>query len=160
MLVEMLKLYGTLEAPGSADNPVILGWAREVGLSGTYIHDLIPWCGLTMAVVAHRSGYAPPENPLWALNWLDFGHAVTHPMLGDVMVKSRKGGGHITLNCGEDDEAYHCLGGNQRDSVSIERIEHSAFKGFRRPNFKIGQPANVRVVRLSATGAPAGGSEA
>jgi hypothetical protein len=30
MLVEMLKIFGTLETPGAADNPVILGWADEV----------------------------------------------------------------------------------------------------------------------------------
>lgn len=159
MLVEMRKLYGTLETPGAKDNPVIMGWAKETGVHG-YTHDSVPWCGLTMAVVAKRAGYGFPENPLWALNWLDFGHPVTRPMLGDVMVKSRDGGGHVTMYVGEDDACFHCLGGNQRDQVNIERIVKIAFKGFRRPNFKVGQPATVRVVRLAPGGAPTGGSEA
>lgn len=159
MLVEMLKLYGTLERPGSSDNPTIMAWAKECGIIG-YTHDSVPWCGLTMAVAAHRAGYEFPSNPLWALNWLKFGHSVSQPMLGDVMVKERDGGGHVTSYVGQDADAYHCLGGNQSDSVNITRIAKSAFKGFRRPNFKIGQPANVRVVHLASTGAPSGGSEA
>lgn len=36
MLIEALKLFGTLEAPGAKDNPVILAWAAELGLSKTY----------------------------------------------------------------------------------------------------------------------------
>jgi uncharacterized protein (TIGR02594 family) len=160
MLVEMLKLYGTLEKPGAADNPVIMAWAREAGVKG-YTHDSVPWCGLTMALTAKRAGYDFPDNPLWALNWLGFGHKVDRPMLGDVMVKSRDGGGHVTMYVGEDATHYHCLGGNQSDSVNITRIEKGhSWKGFRRPNFKIGQPAAVRVIRRAAGGAATGGSEA
>ncbi len=159
MLVEMVKLYGTLETPGSKDNPVILEWAKETGIKG-YTHDSVPWCGLTMAVAAHRAGYQSPPKPLWALDWLNFGHRVDRPMLGDVMVKSREGGGHVTMYVGEDATHFHCLGGNQSDSVNITRIARNAFKGFRRPNFKIGQPLAVRVVKLKPGGAPTGGSEA
>lgn len=158
MLVEMLKLYGTLEKPGAADNPMIMAWAHETGVKG-YTHDSVPWCGLTMAVAAHRAGYESPDNPLWALNWLNFGHKVDRPMLGDVMVKSRKGGGHVTMYIGEDATHFHCLGGNQSDSVNITRIGRDQFKCFRRPNFKVGQPAAVRVIRRASGGAAAGGSE-
>jgi hypothetical protein len=30
-IVEALKLYGTLDTPGSANNPTIVAWAKEVG---------------------------------------------------------------------------------------------------------------------------------
>jgi uncharacterized protein (TIGR02594 family) len=159
MLLEMLRIYGTLETPGSADNAVIMAWAQQTGIKG-YVHDSVPWCGLTMAVVAHRAGYEFPENPLWALNWLNFGRPVPIPMLGDIMVKSRQGGGHVTMYVGVDNTHYHCLGGNQSDSVNITRIPKTSFKGFRRPVFKIGQPKEVRVIWRSPKGAPAGGSEA
>ena len=53
MIAEALKQYGTLEAPGEADNPKIIGWQDELeaaGLgrvyAGVYRHDAIPWCGL------------------------------------------------------------------------------------------------------------------
>ena len=62
MIVEALKEYGTLEAPGAADNPKIIGWQDELEAagfgrvySGGYRHDAIPWCGLFMAIVAYRS---------------------------------------------------------------------------------------------------------
>lgn len=159
MLVEMIKLYGTLEAPGTKDNPTIMAWAKETGIKG-YTHDSIPWCGLTMAVVSKRAGYEFPKHPLWALDWLNFGYPVDRPMLGDVMVKSRDGGGHVTMYVGEDDKNYHCLGGNQSDSVNVTMIPKSArWKGFRRPIFKVGQPSTVRVI-YRAAGGKTGGSEA
>ncbi len=51
MLEEARKLYGTFEVAGPASNPLILDWAKEVGLARTYLDDGIPWCGLFMAVV-------------------------------------------------------------------------------------------------------------
>jgi hypothetical protein len=45
-LQEARKLFGTKEVAGSANNPVILGWAKEVGLAKSYNDDAIPWCGL------------------------------------------------------------------------------------------------------------------
>lgn len=57
MLKKALELYGTLESAGSANNPVITNWAKEVGgtLANLYKADEIPWCGLFIAVVAKRS---------------------------------------------------------------------------------------------------------
>lgn len=152
MVLEARKLYGTLEGPGNADNPVILGWAEELGLGRSYSDDAIPWCGLFMAVVAKRAGKVLPAHPLWALDWKNFGHAVDVPMLGDVMIKSRAGGGHVTLYVGEDDETYHGLGGNQGDAVTIRRFPKSIAWTFRRPNY-VNEPANVRRVFLAPAGA-------
>ncbi len=151
MLLEALKLFGTLEAAGSADNPTILAWAKEVGVSADYTHDEIPWCGLFMAVVAKRAGKRAPADPLWALNWKAFGDPVFYPMLGDVMIKTRAGGGHVALYVGEDDDAYHVLGGNQSDQVCIRRISKSIAWVFRRPDY-ISRPANIRRVTLAPTG--------
>ena len=152
MVVEAVRLFGTLEAPGAADNPAILAWAEEVGLGRAYSHDKIPWCGLLMAVVAKRAGKVPPADPLWALNWRNFGVAVAAPMLGDVMVKTRAGGGHVCLYVGEDAAYYHAIGGNQSDQVCIRRFPKSLGWTFRRPIY-VHQPANVRRVFLAPTGA-------
>lgn len=152
MLVEARALLGTMEAPGKADNPTILGWAEEVGLDRVYSHDEIPWCGLFMAVVAKRGGKRPPADPLWALNWRNFGRSVDRPMLGDVCVKTRAGGGHVALYVGEDAETYHLLGGNQSDQVCIRRFPKTIAWTFRRPAY-VHQPANVRRVFLAPDGA-------
>ncbi|MGB3043670.1 MAG: TIGR02594 family protein [Xanthobacteraceae bacterium] len=151
MIVEALKLYGTLEAPGARDNPTIIGWAREVDLIKTYSHDSIPWCGLFMAVVAKRSGKPIVDSPLWALSWADFGRLAPEPMLGDVLTFKRDGGGHVALYVGEDAGAYHCLGGNQSDKVCITRIAKSRLYRARRPAYNV-QPDNVRRIALAPTG--------
>jgi len=153
MLLEALKLYGTTEAPGEGDNPVILEWAKEVGLDKVYKHDATAWCGLFMAVVAKRAGkQLPPGGPLWALNWGQFGDKVEDgPKLGDILVFKRAGGGHVTLYVGEDDECYHCLGGNQSDMVNIVRKPWSRIYAIRRPHYNI-QPANVRKIILDSNG--------
>lgn len=151
MLVEALKLFGTVETPGTRDNPTILAWAVEVGLSKTYSHDSIPWCGLFIAVVAKRAGQRVVDSPLWALSWADFGKPTTSAMLGDVLTFKRDGGGHVGLYVGEDASAYHVLGGNQLDQVSVTRIAKSRLYRARRPIYNV-QPANVRKIVLAANG--------
>lgn len=152
MLVEALKLFGTVEAAGSRDNPKIMGWAAEIGLTKTYSHDSIPWCGLFIGVVAKRAGKEVVDSPLWALSWAEFGNQVVgSPMLGDVLTFKRDGGGHVALYVGEDAGAYHCLGGNQSDQVCISRIAKSRFYRARRPIYNV-QPANVRKITLVSNG--------
>jgi len=151
MLVEALKLFGTVEVGGSRDNPTIIAWAGEVGLAKTYSHDSIPWCGLFIAVVAKRAGKEVVDSPLWALSWADFGKPSPSPMLGDVLTFKRNGGGHVALYVGEDSGAFHCLGGNQSDQVCITRIAKSRLYRARRPIYNV-QPANVRKITLAASG--------
>lgn len=151
MLVEALKLHGTKEVIGSGDNPTIIEWARETGLEKLYNHDSVAWCGLFMAVAAKRAGKDVPESPLWALSWRTFGRPVAHPMLGDVLVFTRAGGGHVAIYVGEDAACWHCLGGNQGDAVSFTRIPKTRQHWARRPIY-VNQPTNVRVVKLAASG--------
>lgn len=154
ILNEMLAIYGTIEAPGKKNNPLILQWAQSIGLGNIYKADSIAWCGLTMAYCAARAGWdhAPRGNALSALNWASWGNPADKPSLGDVMVFKRKGGGHVALYVGEDDTAYHIIGGNQGDRVSIERKAKTRFFAARRCPWKVDQPANVRPIRMTATG--------
>jgi uncharacterized protein (TIGR02594 family) len=154
MIVEALKLYGTLETPGSANNPTIIAWAKEVGgeVADAYKADSIPWCGLFMAVVAKRAGKEIPKHPLWALSWSAFGAKAPAAALGDVLVFVRNGGGHVGLYVGEDASAFHVLGGNQSDRVCITRVSRGRLYAARRPLYRV-QPSNVRPIHLEATGA-------
>ncbi len=154
VLVEALALFGTKETPGAASNPVILGWAKEVGVGRDYVNDGIAWCGLFVATVTKRAGFEPVANPLWARNWGSWGRKADKPSLGDVMVFERPGGGgHVGLYVGEDATAYHVLGGNQSDQVKVSPIAKSRCLAVRRCPWKVAQPANVRPVRLAAGGA-------
>jgi uncharacterized protein (TIGR02594 family) len=170
MLLEALKLYGVLEAAGPGNNPTILAWADEVGdkagtayakwAAGWYAADSTAWCGLFMAVVAVRANVEsrpermPPEKYLSALEWTRFGVGMNHKdaMLGDVLVFSRSGGGHVALYVGEDATAYHVLGGNQGDTVSLTRILKARCVAVRRPPY-LNRPPNVRRVWLAPNGA-------
>lgn len=154
MIVEALKLFGTMETPGSANNPTIVAWAKEIGgeVADVYKADSIPWCGLFMAVVAKRAGKEIPKHPLWALSWSAFGAKSPAAALGDVLVFVRNGGGHVGLYVGEDASAFHVLGGNQSDRVCITRIAKARLYAARRPLYRV-EPANVRPIRLEATGA-------
>lgn len=152
MVQEFVKLYGTTEAPGEKDNPIIIEWAKELGL-GDYDHDSIPWCALLIAVIARRANKELPQDPLWALNWAKFGTRVTDgAKFGDVLVFKRNGGGHVGLYLGEDAECYHVAGGNQSDTTNIVRKSKSRLHAIRRPVYSI-QPACVRKIILSAQGA-------
>lgn len=151
MVGHALAEHGVIEGPGAAENPIILGWAREVGLGQSYGSDAIPWCGLFMAMIAHRAGKAVPEKPLWALSWSRFGVAAERPVLGDVLVFKRDGGGHVGLYVGEDSRAYHVLGGNQADRVCFTRIARARLHTARRPAYRM-MPATARPYPLAATG--------
>ncbi len=122
---EARRLLGLHEVSGAGSNRTILQWASDEGIP--YKSDDIPWCGLFVAhCIGSTLATEPlPRNPLGALNWMKFG-APTKEQPGAVMVFSRgkkgSGLGHVGFYAGEDDEAYHILGGNQSDSVSIARV--------------------------------------
>lgn len=151
MIVEALKEFGTLEGAGVVDNPKILKWAKEVGITW-YKHDDTPWCALFMAVIARRAKKDVPKDALRALAWQTFGNAAQNAMLGDILVFKRTGGGHVGLYVGEDASSYHVLGGNQSDRVCIKRILKERCVAVRRPVYAIGKPKNVRKIILSPTG--------
>jgi len=153
ILVEAIKLIGTKEIVGKQHNPDILQWAKDLNLEKVYTNDEIPWCGLFVAICAHRANVEVVKSPLWALNWAKYGNEAKVPMLGDILTFKRNGGGHVGIYVGEDDTCYHVLGGNQNNQVNVIRILKSRLHKARRTAWKIAQPANVRVVKLTAKGA-------
>jgi uncharacterized protein (TIGR02594 family) len=153
MVQEALKLVGTVETPGSGNNPTIMAWAKAAGLGKQgYSADAVPWCGLFMAYVALMAGKPAPKNPLWALNWAGFGTPQHQPCLGDVLTFKRNGGGHVAIYIGEDQTAYHVLGGNQSDAVTITRIDKKRMHSVARAPMQ-NPPDTVKPYILSSTGA-------
>lgn len=156
-IAEALGLLGTLEVPGAGSNPTIMGWRDELGAAGIvvagYTDDTMPWCGLFAAIVALRAGKPVPAGPLWARNWAKFGARCARPALGDVLVFERPGGGgHVGFYVAEDDAAYHVLGGNQGDAVSIVRIAKARCIAVRRPPYQA-PPASMRPHLVARGGA-------
>lgn len=154
LIAEMRAIYGVREGPGEIDNPVILAWAREVGVADVYRHDAIAWCGLAMAVAAKRAGKPVVASPLWAANWAHFGQPAGMQLgFGDVLVFHRPGGGHVGLYVAEDDLRYHVMGGNEDDAVNIVPVLKSRLIAARRPIWTVAQPASVVPHFVAHTGA-------
>lgn len=147
-----MKFYGLKEFAGPRSNPVIMSWAKELeqklevkGLidrTFAYSDDSVPWCGLGMAKFALDAGHKEiiPRTPLWARSFGSTGVDAPVPMFGDVLVFTRKGGGHVGLYVGEGPGVYYVLGGNQHDSVSIVEISKGRLWRARHPKWKVGPP--------------------
>lgn len=141
MLLEAVALFGTREFVGARHNPVILGWAKEIGQPDC-TSDETAWCGLFAGVCAHRAGWAarPKGNALWTRNRASWGTMADRPMLGDVLVFPRSAGGHMALYVGEDPRQFHILGGNQGNEVTIILKEKAPLIACRRAPWR-GRPS-------------------
>jgi uncharacterized protein (TIGR02594 family) len=140
-LIRAREYLGVRETPGAANNPTILGWAKKIGgwVAGWYKSDGTAWCGLYVGAVMSEFGFTLPKNPLGALQWAEFGKPCK-PVVGAVMVFTRKGGGHVGFYVSEDETTFHILGGNQSDAVTIARIAKDRFVAARWP---FGEPVTT-----------------
>lgn len=129
------KLVGTREIPGPQNNGFIAkGWAR-LGASW-FNDDETPWCGFFVAHCMDAAGMPIPGKGAFARAkaWLDWGKP-SQPVLGAVVVFTRKGGGHVGFLVGESTTHYYVLGGNQDNCVSITPFNKATRppEGFRWP---------------------------
>jgi uncharacterized protein (TIGR02594 family) len=144
-------LIGTTETAGTASNPLILAWARALGLA--YAHDGISWCGLFMAhVVRSQLPVEPlPAKLLTARAWSRFGNPCPVPQPGAILTfwrGSRQGWqGHVGLYIGEDASAFHILGGNQGDAVNVKRFARARFLTARWPKTAPAPTGGPRLLR-------------
>lgn len=156
LIREAIKLYGITEFDGPDNNPVILDWAKEVNMTigQYYTKDEFAWCALFVSVVCRRAGYQPPDgfDAIRARSFTKWGDPVAgEAVIGDILVFSRDGGGHVGIYVGEDKTTYHVLGGNQGDKVSIVRIpkERLVDGGIRRAPMNSCPKCAVRVFRTA-----------
>jgi uncharacterized protein (TIGR02594 family) len=157
-----IKEYGVQEVVGKGSNKTIIAWRDELNgatpagkpiVSG-FSDDDIPWCGLFSAIICYRRVKNIAEvikDPLWARNWAKYGMKSPQAALGDVLVFVRNGGGHVGFYVGEDATAYHVIGGNQSNRVSIQRILKSRCIAVRRPEYTT-TPKAVKPYHLAASG--------
>ena len=144
---------GTREAAGAANSPTIMGWAKRLGtkvLGIAYNADSVPWCGVFVGICVTEDGLTPPPIAVRAKAWATWGQNLRADRLapGAVLVFERAGGGHVGFYVGEDATAYHVLGGNQGDRVSIMRVEKSRCIARRWPAGRavIGAPVSMKAI--------------
>lgn len=148
------NFIGLKEAPGPANNPVIMGWAANLGiriLGIVYTADSVPWCGLYMAHVMRAAGLMPPKIAVRAAAWATWGVACT-PCPGAVLVRKRPGGHHVCLYERETTTHYCVVGGNQSDAVTETWMPKSEFIASRWPDplIPLGAPVVVATRGASA----------
>ncbi len=151
---EARKHYGELEIAGKNSNANILKWAKEVGVSGWYDNDDIPWCGLFVAICVLRAGYKTTGSQLLAAkSWAKWGVEVKKgdESFNDILVFSRTGGNHVGFYCGENDTAFLIYGGNQSNAVGFAWIAKDRLIACRRVAF-INKPDTVKKIKLTYSG--------
>jgi uncharacterized protein (TIGR02594 family) len=116
-----------------------------------YNADSVPWCGVFVAKCLDEAGITSPPFAVRAKAWVNWGANLRAERLapGAVLVFERPGGGHVGFYVGEDADAYHVLGGNQGDSVSVARLAKERCIARRWPN---GRPVLGKPVRVIDSG--------
>ena len=156
-LLIMKSDLGLKEAPGAADNPLIVLKAPRVAaylkqhginadwITGFYHHDDIPWCALEVSDCLVRAGIVPPANPLSAGAYRDWGIDARGPKLGAIAVKHRAGGNHVGLVAGVNNNTTMVLviAGNADDQVQYEWYPTTEFDAYRAPAGVTLDPAPV-----------------
>ncbi|MCA6513921.1 MAG: TIGR02594 family protein [Chitinophagaceae bacterium] len=165
MVAEGLKLLDqdTTEISGAKSNRVIMQLAKDAGVSDIYKNDDVPWCAVAQTAIAIRAGKVVPFSGwdrLRAASFLRFGKEVITPVLGDTLVFTRQGGGHVGIYIAEDETTYHVMGGNQGNRFSITRILKTRLSGVRRPEYRSGLPVSAIARIVSPNGMPISANEA
>ncbi|WP_342658638.1 TIGR02594 family protein [Sphingomonas sp. NY01] len=151
---------GVREAPGTGNSPIIMGWAKRLGvkvLGIAYNADSVPWCGVFVAEALTAGGIDLAAEGMHRMRiavrakaWADWGSALRPDRVapGAVLVFDRAGGGHVGFYVGEDARAYHVLGGNQSDAVNIMRVEKARCIAIRWPKGEpvIGSPVLMKAI--------------
>lgn len=148
---------GTQEIPGKQTSGKIAAMLRRLG--AWWNDDETPWCGVFVGYCLRESGIEIPKYYMRAKEWATWGARLQTDRLspGAVLVFLREGGGHVGFYVGEDDAAYHVLGGNQSNSVSITRILKHRLLASRWPR---DEPVIGGPVRMNVAGRPLSRNEA
>jgi uncharacterized protein (TIGR02594 family) len=128
---------GQKEISGKVDNPRIVNYAKESGITGVS-NDEVPWCSNFVNWVAFKAGLKR-SNKANARSWLLIGQKVDEaPEPGDVVIfwreKPDSWKGHVGFFLGYSKNLarVYCLGGNQGNQVSISAYPSDTVLGFRR----------------------------
>lgn len=127
---------GVHEFKGEEHNPVIVKYAKEAGFKNI-TDDETPWCSIFVNWCA-KEAELQRSHKANARSWLAVGKPEEDPIPGDVVVFWRDNPnswkGHVGLFFGFsiDRRTVFVLGGNQRNSVSIQGYDAAKVLGFRR----------------------------
>lgn len=124
---------GVAETPGRETAPAIRRWLIDLG--AWWADDETAWCGVAVAHWMRAADVPRPKAWYRAQAWLDWGHHLSRPVLGAVVIFDRGGGkGHVGLAVGRTNaDELLVIGGNQRNRVGIDPIARARLLGSRWP---------------------------
>lgn len=129
-----LEFYGLTEIRGSADNPIIVNFFKEIGHSWVK-DDETAWCSAFVNYICKITGFEYTKK-LNARSWLGLGWEVEEPSLGDIVVFWRESKsswkGHVAFFVHQDKDNVYVLGGNQGNKVQISAYSKQRILSFRR----------------------------
>jgi uncharacterized protein (TIGR02594 family) len=134
---EIAETYiGTIESPGTANNPVIMEMFASVGHDWVEF-DATAWCAAFIGHCIERAGLRSTRK-LNARSYLDWGTPVdlAEAQEGDVVIFSRGDPngwqGHVGFFVRTVGASIEVLGGNQADAVNVKRYAKAKLLGVRR----------------------------
>lgn len=131
-----IQELGVKEQKGTKNNPKILNYAKETGFDWIK-DDETPWCSVFINWCCLKAGL-PRTKKANARSWLSLGKPVKDPVPGDIVIfwrdnpSSWKGHVGIFIGYSVDHSKIFTLGGNQRNTVSIQGYSSDKLLGFRR----------------------------
>lgn len=138
--MDILKIaasqLGVKEIKGTEDNPQILAYAQETSITGIN-NDEIPWCS-TFVNWCAKKARLPISGKVNARSWINVGSTTKHPIPGDIVVfwrerfDSWKGHVGIFLGFNHDASSVFCLGGNQKNAVTIAEYDIQRVLSYRK----------------------------
>jgi len=127
---------GTKEIPGQEHTKRIVDYATESGFKDIK-DDETPWCSIFVNWCCNEAGLQRTHRAN-ARSWLAVGLPVDDPVPGDVVIfwrerpDSWKGHVGIFMGFSKNRSRVFSLGGNQKNTVSIQGYSASTVLGFRR----------------------------
>ncbi len=127
---------GVTEVAGDEDNPVVVKFAQEAGFK-EITDDETPWCSIFVNWCC-KEAELQRTHKANARSWLYIGLPIDNPAPGDIVIfwrdhpQSWKGHVGIFMGYSKDMSQVFTLGGNQRNSVSIQGYDANKVLGFRR----------------------------
>jgi uncharacterized protein (TIGR02594 family) len=127
---------GVKEIAGDKHTPRIVDYAKESGFENI-TDDETPWCSIFVNWCCLKAGLQRTHKAN-ARSWLTVGLPVENPVPGDIVIfwrdtpRSWKGHVGIFVGFSKDHQLVFTLGGNQKNSVSIQGYDASKVLGFRR----------------------------
>lgn len=128
---------GTAEAPGPANNPVVMEMYATVGHDWVEDDSLTAWCAAFVGACIERAGLRSTRK-LNARSYLDWGVPIDldDAQEGDVVIFTRGDPsgwqGHVGFFVRTVGASIEVLGGNQADAVNVKRYAKARLLGVRR----------------------------